>query len=361
MRCSLPQWPQPRRRHDRPKLPSVGGDFTWRDGERLIRFGPSALHEAPALLESGGFAGYALLTTERALKAVPALADAAELVAIVPSGPVPEAAAAVRGQTGGRPLVALGGGRVIDSAKAIAGADGLRCAAAPTTLSGAPFTPFHRMPAGVEEFRLTRPALVIAAPALMASQSMPQLAASAMNALAHAVESLYTPLANPISELVAVRAAAMFRGALSSAEPDRAALALASLLAGVAVGSTGFALHHALCQTTVRVLGTPHAETNAVLLPHSVRFVDPRAPEALAALAGALAEEPGGAAIAVAHMAARAGPTRLSELGVRREDLDIVAGATHQHPALANTPAGPEGGFAAPKEEELRLLLEGAL
>ena len=41
---------------------------------------------------------------------------------------------------------------MIDAAKAIAGADGLRVAAIPTTLSGAEMTPFHRMPAGVEEF-----------------------------------------------------------------------------------------------------------------------------------------------------------------------------------------------------------------
>ena len=56
----------------------------------------------------------------------------------MPSGPVPEAAAAVREEVRGAPLVALGGGRVIDAAKAIAGADGLSVAAVPTTLSGAP-------------------------------------------------------------------------------------------------------------------------------------------------------------------------------------------------------------------------------
>ena len=68
-------------------------------------------------------------------------------------------------------------------------------------------TRFHRMPAGVDEFRLVRPSLVVADPALMASQPMPDLAASAMNALAHAVEALYTPLANPVAEIAALRAA----------------------------------------------------------------------------------------------------------------------------------------------------------
>jgi alcohol dehydrogenase class IV len=339
----------------------VTADFTWRDGERLIRFGPGTLAEAPGLLAGGGFGRHTLLTTERALSAAPGLADGAHSVLYVPHEPVPDAAAALRDQVDGHPLVALGGGRVIDSAKAIAGADGLVCAAVPTTLSGAPFTPFHRMPADFDGFRLVRPALVVGDPALMASQPMPQLAASAMNALAHAVESLYTPFANPVSELVALRAVAMLRGALSPAEPVREALALASLLAGVAVGSSGFALHHAVCQTIVRVLGTPHAETNAVMLPHSVRFIEPRAPDAMAALAGALAEEPDRAAVAVAHTAARAGPTRLSELGVTRDQLDGVVATARKHPALGNTPRGPDAGHAAPSEEELRSLLEEAL
>ena len=137
----------------------------------------------------------------------------------VPAGGVPEAAAAVRDGVGGRPVVALGGGRVVDSAKAIGGADGLPVAAVPTTLSGAELTPFHRMPAGVSEFRLVRPSLVVADPALMASQPMPDLAASAMNALAHAVEALYTPLANPVAEMAALRAAELIAEGLEREEP----------------------------------------------------------------------------------------------------------------------------------------------
>jgi alcohol dehydrogenase class IV len=61
---------------------------------------------------------------------------------------------------------------VIDAAKAIAGVDGLRCAAIPTTLAGSSFTPFHRMPAGVEDFSFVRPALAVCDPALMASAPM---------------------------------------------------------------------------------------------------------------------------------------------------------------------------------------------
>ena len=84
----------------------------------------------------------------------------------VPPGLVDELSAELLDEAGGRPLVALGGGRVIDTAKAIAGAgEGGRCAAIPTTLSGAPMTPFHRTPAGAEEARFVRPQLVVAEPA----------------------------------------------------------------------------------------------------------------------------------------------------------------------------------------------------
>jgi alcohol dehydrogenase class IV len=223
----------------------------------VIRFGVGAIAEAPELLSASGFDNYALLTTDRAAPDARQVVDNAYLVANVPAGPVPEAAAAVRERVADRPLVALGGGRVIDTAKAIAGADGQFCAAIPTTLSGAEMTPFHRMPAGVEEYTLVRPALVLAAPGLMGSQPMPDLAASAMNALAHATEALYTPLSNPIARMAGLRAARLIGAGLAQEDPNRHSLALGALLAGYASGIAGFGIHHAVCQTIVRLCGTP--------------------------------------------------------------------------------------------------------
>ncbi len=320
-------------------------DFTWIDGERLIRFGPAALGEAGELLERQGFAHYALLTTERALTAAPALGERADAVLRVPSGGVPEAAAAVRGGVGGRPLVALGGGRVIDAAKAIAGADGLSCAAVPTTLSGAEMTRVHRMPSGVEAFKLVRPSLVIADPTLMASQPMPGLAASAMNALAHAVEALYTPFANPVAGDAALRAVRLIASGLERDEPERPWLALGALLAGYAVGSAGYAVQHVVCQTLVRVTRVPHAAAYAVMLPHTLRLMAPRAPEVIGRVAEALGAERADASLAAeraATLAAGAGPTRLSELGVEAGQLDAVVTQVVQRPELANTPQPPD-------------------
>jgi alcohol dehydrogenase class IV len=293
--------------------------FTWRDGERVIRFGPVAPIEEP----------YVLLTTQRA--AAEAFTAAAREVVFVPGGWVDEISAELLARyvfASDVLLVALGGGRVVDTTKAIAGAVGARCAAIPTTLSGAEMTPFHRTPAGVEGARLVRPALVLADPDLMASAPAQTLAATAMNALAHAMEALYTPLANPVASMAALRAATLL------ATDDRESLALGAVLAGYASGSTGIAVHHAICQTIVRMAGTPHAETNAVMLPHSARLMEGRAPEAVGAFLDALGTD-------LASLAARSGHTRLSTLGVEEQQLRGVAEAVASHPYSANTPDPP--------------------
>jgi alcohol dehydrogenase class IV len=260
---------------------------------------------------------------------------------------VAEVSAAVRGEVGGRPIVALGGGRVVDSAKAIGAADGLAVAAVTTTLSGAELTGFHRLPAGVEGKRLVRPSLVIADPALMSSAPMPLLAASAMNALAHAVEALYTPLANPVASMAALRGARLIASGLDGeGEPDRQALALGALLAGYASGQTGYAVHHVVCQTIVRVGGTPHAQTNATMLPHSVRLMRDRAPEEMRRLDEALGDP--------SRLARRAEVTGLRALGFDEALVGDVVDAVLPRPELANTPSPPD-------EAELRAFVEGAL
>jgi alcohol dehydrogenase class IV len=333
-------------------------DFTWRDGERTVRFGEGVAAQAAGLLEQSGLDGFVLLTTERAAAQAEGLAGRASRVVHVPGGKVDEVSASLLGEVaGGAPLVALGGGRVVDTAKALAGATGVRCAALPTTLSGAEMTPFHRLPAGVEGARMVRPALVVADPGLMASAPPARLAASAMNALAHAMEALYTPFRSPVTDIAALRAAALLAKGVTREPPGRGDLALGAVLAGFASGSTGIAFHHALCQSVVRTAGSPHAETNAVILPHSARLMAGRAPWPMSELAGALGDgsgEPEAAAGDIARIAARCGHTRLATLGVGEEHLPAAAAAAASHPALALTPDPPG-------EAELLELLRAAL
>jgi alcohol dehydrogenase class IV len=334
------------------------GPFTWIDGERLIRFAPGAIGEAPDLLAARGFERYALITTERAEAESPELVQSAEVVLHAAPGSVSDIAAALRPQVGGQPLVALGGGRVVDAAKAIAGADGLDCAAVPTTLAGSPVTPFHRMPAGVTAGRLVRPRLVIWDPDLIAGLPKQQLAATAMNALAHAFESTYTPLANPVSELAALRGAELIGRGLGEEPMDRVAVSLGALLGGYAVGTTGFAVHHALCQTIVRTAGTPHAETNAVMLPHTVDLMAHRAPAAVGRFAQALGDANARAVDAsgrVARLTALTGVEGLRQLGLDEDDVPDVVAAAGRHPGLAATPGG------APAPAELAELIRAAL
>ena len=332
--------------------------FRWVDGERMIRFGPGVAEEAPELLSERGFDGYLLLTTERAQEQWPGLDGGAEEIVHVRPGKVDEISAELLPSVDGRPLVALGGGRVIDTAKALAGAvEGGRCAALPTTLSGAPMSGAHRTPAGVEGARFTRPELVVSDPQLMASQPESELAASAMNALAHAMESRYTPRANPVAGAASLEAARLISDGLMATELDRPGVALGALLGGYAVGSAGLAVHHATCQTLVRLCGSPHAQTNAVMLPHFARLMGMRAPEALGPFAEALGDpvgEPGAAAALIARLAARSGHTRLSTLGVEEDCLPDVADAVQEHPGLGATPQPPD-------RDELLMLLQSAL
>jgi len=241
-----------------------------------------------------------------------------------------------------RPLVALGGGRVIDVAKALGAVSGAEVVAIPTTLSGAPMTAIHRLPAGAEERArgLVRPSLVIADPEAMTGQEEPELRASAMNALAHGADTLYVPLSNPVSEMTALRGAELIATALDEdrEERDRAGLALGPLLCGYAIDSAGFALHHLICQALVRVCGTPHAETNAAILPHAVALLADRAPEPYERLAGALGTERG---VLQGRVEELGRPRPLGELDGDASRLDEAIEAMLKRSELARVPGAP--------------------
>ena len=321
--------------------------FRWQDGERLVLFGRGAVSEAGPVLGSG----YALLTTPRAAADTPSLTDAAGSVHEVPAGRVDELAAALRPHLAGDELlVALGGGRVIDVAKALAAADPpRRVAAIPTTLSGAEMTAVHRHATGVAAGTpRTRPAIVVNDPALSASQPVADLAASAANALAHAAEGPLTRRASPVPTLAALEAARLLaRGLADPAAPDRDALALGALLAGYVIDSTGYGLHHVLAQTVVRFTGVGHGQANAVLLPHTLRALERRDPAAIAALGEALGSEPAAFASRLADVAGARG---LADASVPADRLEGLADQASQRAELAMTPP------AADRDELLAIL-----
>jgi alcohol dehydrogenase class IV len=327
----------------------MASDFTWRDGERTIRFGAGAVGDAVEVL---GGEGYALLTTGRAAAMAPAVVEGAGAVHMIGAGLVDELAGELLGAVARERIVALGGGRVIDTAKALAAASGGSqvAMAVPTTLSGAEMTRIHRRARGADQRAPTvRPRAVVNDPALSASQPVAELAASALNALSHAAEGPCTPMANPVATLAAHDGARLLARSLA-AEPDRPGLALGALLAGYVIDSTGYGLHHVLSQTLVRLGGASHGGANAVLLCHTLGALAWRFPERIEALGSALGGDPSDVA---ARMCELTGATRLRDIGVDRDLLADCAAAAAERPELDLTPPRAD-------RAELMALYEGA-
>ncbi len=321
----------------------MNGNFVWRDAGRVVVFRHDAVGQAAQLLHEHGFADFELLTTPRALPGAPELEAAAKAVHAIPGGQVPEAAAGLLDRVGAPQLVALGGGRTIDTAKAVAAVSGARVAAVPTTLSGAEMTGIHRLPAGAEARvrGMVRPELAIADPQAMTSQPEAALRASAMNALAHGADSLYTPFANPVSQMTALRGAELIAGSLDEApaERNRAALAQGALLSAYAIDSGMFGMHHVICQTLVRICGSPHAETNAAILPRAMAFMVPRAPDDLVPLAESLGTDPSNIEARILELGGN--PPGLGQLGADQSKLNQALDSMLVRPELAFTPEPP--------------------
>jgi alcohol dehydrogenase class IV len=309
--------------------------FRHADRQRTIVFGPGALADATDLLGEG----YTLLTTPRALGSAPVVAEQAAAVVHVPAGLVDVVAAQLRADVTGRRLVALGGGRVIDVAKALAAAGGSRdVAAIPTSLSGAEMTGVHRHARGVDDATpKVRPRLVVNDPALSASQPLDQLAASSANALGHAVTALTSERSTAIARAVAADAITTLAAGWSGDEPERGDVALGALLAGWSVDHSGLGPHHALAQTAVRLASLEHAHVNAVLLPHTIAALRARSSARFAALDRAL----GRSLEAIAEeLRRRAAADGLGALGTDAERMDRTVATALTRAELARvTPA----------------------
>ncbi len=331
------------------------GDFIWRDAGRTVVFRRNGIAQAPQLLREHGLLPYALLTTPRALAGAAALSAEAAAVHEVGPGQVPDLAGELLGEVDAPALVALGGGRPVDVAKALAAVTGARVAALPTTMSGAEMTGIHRLPAGAESRvgGLVRAELVVADPEAMTSQPEAQLRASSMNALAHGADSLYTPFTNPVSEMAALRGADLIASSLDQPREERnpVPLALGSLLCGYAIDSASFGIHHVVCQSLVRICGGTHAETNAAVLPRTLALLVDRAPDRLADLAAAIGVDPDPVAVEARVLELGGEPRGLGAGGADLARVGDALEAMLARPELAFTPRPPD-------REELAQLIE---
>ncbi len=200
-------------------------------------------------------------------------------------------------------IIAVGGGSVIDAAKAIAlaapnggGIDavrfgqkpeqpGLPVVCIPTTAGTGSETNMFGV---VTDEKLERkvlvahpsvlPELVILDPELTLGLPKNVTAMTGMDALTHALESLMATRANPVSEALALRSMAMVYAHLPKAFADgkdleaRAQMLCAAHVAGLAFSSSGLGVCHALGHPLSARFDAAHGQALATLLPHVLRF-----------------------------------------------------------------------------------------
>jgi maleylacetate reductase len=238
-------------------------------------------------------------------------------------------------------IVAVGGGSAIGLSKALALRTDLPQIVVPTTYAGSEATPIlgetmanekrtQRSQKVLPETILYDVHLTIGLPI---SVSM----ASGINAMAHAVEALYAPDRNPLTDAMAEAALNALIEALPKIH-DRAddlearTKALwGAWLSGCCLGVTTMGLHHKLCHTLGGTAGLPHAETHAVLLPHALDYNLSFAPEAHRTLIRSCHDPDPPRAIA--KFIRRFGlPSTLSELGMPADAIDRVADMTVSKP-----------------------------
>lgn len=314
---------------------------------RTVVWGPGALPSAGDLVGDG----FTLLTTPRAVAQEPGVAARARRVVYVPPGLVEDVAAGLRDGVGGRRLVAMGGGRVIDVAKALAAAEPPRTVLAiPTSLSGAEMTRLHRQAHGVPATApRVRPGVVVNDPELSASAPEDALAASSANALGHALTAMVADVATPDITATAAAAVRLIGGGWARESPDRPALALGAMLAGAAVARTGLGLHHVMAQTAVREMGLGHAHANAAVLVASAEWLQARRPAAFARLAEASGVD--------VHVVARVLRARSGADGLRPLRDDVVLRRAMVETAAARPEIARTGPAPRPAEIEALYLL----
>jgi maleylacetate reductase len=247
-------------------------------------------------------------------------------------GGVREATALAEGVDG---LVALGGGSVMDTAKAVSSKTGLPLVSIPTTYAGAEWTPFFgvRNPetrtkdAGFD----ARVEGIVYEPDLTLEMPRQVTAGTALNALTHCAEALYVPDRTEESDDHALQGAALIARHLPAVLADgRDARARRGLLEGSMHGGAalrvGMGLGHAMAQSLGGRYGVPHGAMNAICLPPALRFNADVAAAAIARLGEAMgADDP---ATRTEELAAIALDTRLRDYDIPRNDLGELAQAT---------------------------------
>jgi maleylacetate reductase len=153
---------------------------------------------------------------------------------------------------------------------------------------------------------------------------------SALNGLAHCIDSLWAPGADPVNTAIGtdgIRILARGLRAIDGGTIPPAAredLLLGAYLAGSAFASAGSGMHHKICHVLGGAFGLPHAALHATVLPYVLAFNTPSAPAAAERIARSLetADPLDGLADLYDRTSA---PRRLRDLGLSSQDVTEVA------------------------------------
>ena len=295
-----------------------------------------------------------------------------------PESIVVQAAQKARGATG---VIGFGGGSSLDVAKLaallaasdqpLAEAYGIGNARGPrlplvlvptTAGTGSEVTPISIVTTGASEKMgvvspLLLPDLALLDPELTLGLPAHVTAATGIDAMVHAIEAYASvnPNNNPISRALAVEALGLMGRMLLRAvqKPDdleaRTGMLLGSMLAGQAFANSPVAAVHALAYPIGGHYKVPHGLSNALVLPHVLRFNAQVAPEAYAELlphvfpdlpAMNVADAAMKFAQSMADLSQACGLEQgLREMGIAREALpELARDAMNQTRLLVNNP-----------------------
>ena len=197
------------------------------------------------------------------------------------------------------------------------------------------------------------PVVAIVDSEMCASMPPKLCAATGMDALVHAIEGYITKAAWELTDMVHLKAieiiSANLRRSVKGDPVGREKMALGQYVAGMGFSNVGLGIDHSMAHPLSAVYDIPHGTACAILLAPVLKFNAPATGERYREIARAMGvanvddmsqDEYRAAAIdAVAKLSADVGiPTKLSELGVKAEDIDFLAES-----ALADacTPGNP--------------------
>lgn len=179
-------------------------------------------------------------------------------------------------------------------------------------------------------------------------------ASTGMDALTHAIEGYITLGAWEMSDMVELRAIELIHQSLyDSVQGDpkaRETMALAQYVAGMGFSNVGLGIVHSMAHPLGAFYDTPHGVANALLLPYVLEYnAESRAKPKFRAIAKAMGvkhtkkmteDEAVKAAIdAIRELSVSIGiPQKLSEIGVKEEDLQALSVAAFNDVCTGGNP-----------------------